>query len=356
MPSTVHQSVTESKVIDSSEVRLGLNSSGSPLETSPFKLAVETQIGEITDEMRARIALVRPILNAILHALQKERMERLGGVAKITLADLAREYREGSGDCGICFEYAVHDAICRGDRLIAPLINEVLEDFCGITGNAKSILFGAEKAGRISLIEPAEALLTEESRIWVGNRGQPAKLKQYIKIAEKAFHQPEHRNLLPRSIRGIWRADLFLGSATMDKWVATTLKINARDLSGDAGLRIGIYPESRNGERPYLDESKNLIICPLPYNAGFMEIFYKSFLIVRQFLAADARLPREVALPDSVDRYVASELVARRAYAILDVIEALAPVAQPSLVESTEVGTFQQNTQTQAIAPIAKTV
>jgi predicted Zn finger-like uncharacterized protein len=339
--------------IDSSEVRLGLNAVGSPLRATSSNIVIEEQTGEITDEMRARIALVRPVFHATLYALKKERIERLGGVSKVTLADLAREYREGSGDCGICFEYAVHDAICRNDPLILPLISEVLEDFCSITGDTRSILFGAEKAGRMSLIEPAATLLTDESRIWVGNRGQPAKLKQYIQVAQRAFYNPLHRDYLPSSIRGIWRADLFIGSSSMDRWVATTLKITSKDLAGDAGLRLGIYPESRKGERPSFDDTKNLILCPLPYNAGFMELFYKSFYIAKQFLAADAYLPKEVALPDSADRYVANELAARRSYPVLDVIEALGPMAQPDLVASRTSG-VSDNDETTVIAPIAQ--
>ena len=76
-----------------------------------MKLAVEIQAGPVEDETRARVAMVRPILRATLFALSMERIERLGGYAAITLQDLAREWREGDGDCGICFEYAIHDAI-----------------------------------------------------------------------------------------------------------------------------------------------------------------------------------------------------------------------------------------------------
>ena len=59
--------------------------------------------------------MVRPVLRATLFALEQEIVDRLGGYGKITLADMARVYREGSGDCGICFEYAIHDAIRRRD-------------------------------------------------------------------------------------------------------------------------------------------------------------------------------------------------------------------------------------------------
>jgi len=296
--------------------------------------------------------MVRPILRATLFALQRDRIERLGGYERITLADLAREYREGAGDCGICFEYAVHEAIRNRDGQIHPLISEVLEDFCGIRAGADSILFGAEKNGALSLIETAAELLTEDSRILAGRIGQPPKLKRYLARLVRAFQSPEYRELLPASIRGLWRADLFVGSPEEDRWVATTLKINPGDLEGGPGIRIGIYPERRRGERPMRDDEKNLILCPLPYNAGFMELFYSSFFIVRQVLAADARVPKPVALPSADDQHVAAELVARRDFPLLEVLEALAPMAQPGLLESAEAGDGKP--ETKAVAPVAQ--
>src|SRR4051812_25666862 len=130
-----------------------------------MKLAVEIQTSPIEDETRARIAMVRPILRATLFALSGERVERLGGFPRITLHDLAREWREGDGDCGICFEYAIHDAIERRDRLLLPRISEVLERHCRIVGDARSILFGAEKGARLELVETDRSLLTPESRL-----------------------------------------------------------------------------------------------------------------------------------------------------------------------------------------------
>jgi hypothetical protein len=100
----------------------------------------------------------------------------------------------------------------------------------------------------------------------------------------RAFRSEKHRDKLPTCIRGLWRADLFVGSPKPDQWVATTLKIKPTDLEADAGIRIGIYPEKHMGEKPVHDEAKNLILCPLPYEAGFMELFYESFGIVRTFL------------------------------------------------------------------------
>jgi len=56
--------------------------------------------------------MVIPILKASLSSLARDRIDRLGGVEKITLHDLAREVLQGSGDTGICFEYAVFCLSC----------------------------------------------------------------------------------------------------------------------------------------------------------------------------------------------------------------------------------------------------
>src|SRR5688500_8102159 len=99
----------------------------------------------ISDAVRCKFALVVPVLEATLASLQANRVQRLGGLRAVTLADLAREFRGGHGDAGICFEMAVHEAIANNDRLITPRVSEVLEKFCGITDGASSILFGPEK-------------------------------------------------------------------------------------------------------------------------------------------------------------------------------------------------------------------
>ena len=135
-----------------------------------MRLSIQTQIGPLTDATRARVAMVRSILLVALGALPRQRAASLGGGEKITLADLAREYRAGvgTGDCGICFEYAVHDAIRKGDAQIHALVSTVLEDFCGIREGADSILLDVRKGGPVSFIETPPELLTDESRILVG--------------------------------------------------------------------------------------------------------------------------------------------------------------------------------------------
>lgn len=75
------------------------------------------------------------------------------------------------------------------------------------------------------------------------------------------------------------------------------------------------------------------MVCPIPYDGSFMELFYTSWGIVQQFIAADAQMPREVSLPVPADRQAVKELVVRREFPIVDVVDALEPLAQPNLTE-----------------------
>lgn len=295
------------------------------------------QLAEVSDAVRSKLAMVAPVFEATLYSLRRERIERFGGLEAITLEDLSRDFRDGSGDAGICFEYAIHDAIAHESPLIEPLASEVLEDFCNISGGASSILFGPEKDGVIPILESAQDALTEDARVYVGNRGQPPKLRQYIPQIVNAFRRHEERNKLPRSINGLWKADLFLGSGDAERWVGTTVKINPSNLEGAQGLRIGIYPQVDAKDAPRKDEALNLIRLPLPYDAAFMELFYKAFFLTRAFMKADARRPPAVKLPDAEDRLITDQLEIRRNFPVVQVLEWLRETGQQNLLDKAEV-------------------
>jgi hypothetical protein len=299
-----------------------------------MKILKSTQVEEISDPVRSKLAMVIPVLEASLHSLNLDRIERLGGLTKISLWDLAREFKEGAGDAGICFEYAVHDAIAHRSDLIYPYACEVLKEFCNIEGGADSILFGPEKGGTIPILESTQESLTEESRVYVGNAGRPPKLKQYIPQIVRAFRRNEERNRLPRSIMGLWKADLFIGSRNSEQWVGTTVKINPKHLEGAKGLRIGIYPRIDPTDQPRKDQDLNLIRLPLAYDQAFMELYYKAFFLTKAFLRADAKVPPEVSLPDAEDRYITHELENRRRYPILDILDVLRNMSQKNLLDN----------------------
>lgn len=67
-----------------------------------------------------------------------------------------------------------------------------------------------------------------------------------------------------------------------------------------------------------------------------MEVFYQGWGVVTQFIAADGVLPREVYLPRQADRQVARYLEDRREFPVVDVVEALRPLAQPELLQTEE--------------------
>ena len=301
-----------------------------------LQLRIESQRSEVADEVSALTAVVRPILEGTLFALKGDIVAKVGVHHAVTLDMLARLYRPGDGDCGLCFEWAVHDAMNRRDPLVLDRVADAMARYCKVPGSAPaSILFGAEKTGALKLIDTASNVLTEESRVLVGEVGQPAKLKRYMNLLAAAFRRPEVRRALPYSISGLWKADLFVGHTDRDRWIGTSVKINPKDLEPARGLRLGIVP-SRQGrsDKTYKDDQRNLVVCPIPHDAAFMEVFYQGWGIVQQFIAADARLPKEVALPRPPERQVAKYLVDRRGFPVLEVVEALLPLSQPELLET----------------------
>jgi hypothetical protein len=300
-----------------------------------MQIRLENQQNPIADEVAAITAVVRPILEGTLYALKKDVVQEVGGYDHVKLKLLPRFYRPGDGDCGLCFEYAVHDAMNRQDGIVLDRVGSALEK-CRLNGqDAASILFGAEKTGALQLIDTVRDRLTDDSALLVGSRGRPVKLKRHIDAVAAAFRKPSARRALPQSISGLWKADLFLGYTDSDRWIGTTVKINPKQLEPANGLRVGIVP-SREGQTDRIrkDEKRNLIICPLPHDGSFMQIFYEGWGVVQQFIAADAQVPGEVGLPRPAQRQVARYLADRREFPVVDVIAALGPLAQPGLLDT----------------------
>jgi hypothetical protein len=302
-----------------------------------LKLSLEIQSAEVGEATRARYTMTASILRAMLYSSQKEMVAALGGPDRITLEQLARIYQEGNGDFGVCFEYALHDSIRARHKSIYPIVEEVLHSFCKISGAPESILFGLEKNGSLNVVETAKNSLTDESRVLVGKVGKPPYLRHRIGVLERAFRSVRHRDRLPQSISGLWKADLFLGSPTAEQWVGTTLKVNKEALEAAPGLRVGLYPSSTK-EGPRKDEAKNMIVCPLPYRGDFMVLFGASFQIAKQLMHAKAEMPRAPALVYEDDLAVAEWLSIRRKYPVMAILEALQPLMQPGLIRTQSSG------------------
>ena len=329
-----------------------------------LQLRLELQRNPVSDEVSAMTAVVRPILRGILSSLRGDVVAEAGGHERLRLFMLARLRRPGDGDVGICFEYAVHDALSTGQAAVLERVHDALR-MCNVPGiEVASILFGAEKSGTKTLIATARQLLTKDSVILYGKQGRPAKLRNYIDSLAAAFRKPDVRETLPHSISGLWKADLFAGCRDTDKWIGTTLKTNRVHLEGAKGLRVGIVPAFQgSSDTIYRDTTKNLVVCPLPYDGSFMQTFYEAWEVVVAFLSADARLPPENFLPRPASRQVARYLESRREYTVLEVIEGLGPLAQPELLETRDTAApiFETSrggtsTTTTLLAPIPRSV
>lgn len=293
------------------------------------------QTNEVNSEYEALFSVIHPILTGLVYSLKREIVTQVGGYDNISLELFTRLYEPGDGDCGICFEYAVHDAIISKDPEVLNRIDDALTKFCKIKGDdPSSILFGAEKSGQPYFIDSVMEHLTDDSLLLTGDRGKPIKLKKHINGVVSAFRRPVDRSKLPSSINGLWKADLFVGNANSDKWVGTTVKINPKQLEGARGLRLGIVP-ARQGKSDKIQkvDTKNLIVCPVPYDQSFMEIFYEGWNIVKKFIAARGDMPKEIELPVSLDRTICKYLVDRKDFPVLEVIETLKNLAQPHLMD-----------------------
>lgn len=276
--------------------------------------------------------MVTPILFGLLVGLKSEVVESCGGMDKILLRELARNYREGDGDCGICFEYAVHSAIRNNNPLVIERIQSALS-MCGIEGkNTTSILLGFEKSKILQINNELLNTLTEKSILLSGPYGEKIKIKEYLEQIQKSFRCSTARKNLPVSLTGIWKADLFIGNTDTDMWVAASVKINPLALRFERGLAIGIVSSRWEQERPC--QIKNgMIVCPLLFENNFMQFFYSAWKIVYFFLKNDAKIPHERNLTSIEELRVARYLEQKRAVPVLELIDDdLKRLAHPTLL------------------------
>ena len=299
-------------------------------------LREERQRNPVAEPVSALVAVTRPIIAGVLHSVGEEYLAPHGGRKNIRLGDLGRVRKAGDGDCGIAFEYAVHDAVVSANPIVTERVSDALA-VCKITkGGPASILFAIEKTGSKQLIATKRELITVDSQILSGKVGRPAKLRKHLNQLAAAFHRPTTRLAVPRSIRGLWKADLFLGSELPDHWVGTSVKINPRHLEAAPGLRVAIVPtQAGRSDNIRKDEQKNLVVCPLPHDFSFMQTFYEGMRIVQVLCETDFKMPKEVQLPSPRHREVARMYVERREFPVQDVLDATAIFAQPELLQAT---------------------
>jgi hypothetical protein len=298
-----------------------------------MEIREDRQSNPVVDEVGALVAVARPVLAGVLQSISEEVVSTFGERDQLPLRMLGRLRKRGDGDCGIAFEYAVHDAVISADPIVVERVADALNK-CRITrGNPASILFAIEKSGAQQLISTEISLITANSRVLTGQPGRPVNLQKYLNALAAAFRRPGTRLNLPQSIRGLWKADLFLGSTELDQWVGTTVKINPAQLETARGLRIAIVPSmSGRSDSIRIDEQRNLVICPVPHDGSFMQVFYEGWRIVQALCERDFNMPREIDIPNPTHREVARIFVERRDFPIADVIDATRKFAQPELL------------------------
>jgi hypothetical protein len=117
-----------------------------------MRIREQRQQNHVADEVLALTAVVRPILLGTLYALKQEVAKEALGYQNVELFMLPRLYKANDGDCGICFEYAVHEAIVRQDARVIERIEDAV-GLCNLSGEAphRSILFGWKKLERNNL-------------------------------------------------------------------------------------------------------------------------------------------------------------------------------------------------------------
>ncbi|WP_226356540.1 hypothetical protein [Pseudonocardia sp. ICBG601] len=150
-----------------------------------------------------------------------------------------------------------------------------------------------------------------------------------------AFRRKSTHPALPRSIQGLWKADLFLGSPEREHWVGTTIKIQPRRLETAEGLRIAIVPaQGEKSDAVRLDEGKGLVICPIPHDYSFMQTFHEGMRIVQVLMVDDFSPPEAKNLPNPQHREVGRAWAERRDLTVEDALDSMVVFAQPHLLEA----------------------
>jgi hypothetical protein len=322
----------------------------------------DRQKNPVADEVSALVAVTGPVIAGVLRSVSVEVTNTFGERDRLPLKMLGRLRKEGDGDCGIAFEYAVHDAVVSREPLIAGRVADALSK-CGVADGPSSILFAIEKSGAQELISTEPGLVMENSPVLLSEGGRPVGLREHLSAIGAAFRLPDAFLNLGQSIRGLWKTELFLGSAELDRWVSAAVHTNPSTLAGAKAPRIVIVPRlPGHSDAVRLDDQKNIVICPVPHDGSFIRIFREGWRIVQALCSRNFEMPRDSDIPNPLHREVARIFVERREFPIVDVLEAIRKFAQPGLLTtSTETvsnvpfGTTAAPATSTIITPVART-
>jgi len=323
----------------------------------------DRQKNPVADEVSALVAVTGPIIAGVLRSVSGEVTSAFGDRGQLPLKMLGRLREEGDGDCGIAFEYAMHNAVVSREPPVAERVADALSK-CGVSGSdPASILFAIEKSGAQELISTEPGLVMENSPVLLSEGRRPVGLREHLAAIGAAFRLPGALLNLAQSIRGLWKSELFLGSADDDQWVSAGVHMNPSPLRPAKALHIAIIPNMPgHSDAVKLDEHKNVVTCPVPYDGSFIQVFNEGWRIVQALCTSDFQMPGPSDIPGPLHREVARIFVERREFPIGDVLDATRMFAQPGLLTSSTgvvsnvpFGTTTPPATSVMITPIART-
>jgi hypothetical protein len=291
------------------------------------------QRNPVADEVSALVAVTGPIIAGVFRSVSADVANAFDKRRPLPLRMLGRLRKEADGDCGITFEYAIHNAIASRDPVIAERVADALHK-CGIgRSDPASILFAMEKSGAQELISTDPGLVADSASVLLGEDGRPISLRDSLSAIGAAFRLPDAFLNLAQSIQGLWKTELFLGSSDFEKWVSASVSAGQPRLSAAREPRIAVIPWMPGySDAIRVDEQKNVVICPVPSDGSFIQVFHEGWQIVQALCAVSFEMPDSADIPNPLHREVARMFVERRDFPIPDVVEAIQKFAQPELL------------------------
>jgi hypothetical protein len=123
----------------------GLSAFKSGAYTAVMEIREGRQSNPVADEVGALVAVTRPVIAGVLQSISEEVVNTVGERGRLPLRMLGRLRKRGDGDCGIAFEYAVHDAVISAEPVVVERVADALNKCRIVRGNPASILFAIEK-------------------------------------------------------------------------------------------------------------------------------------------------------------------------------------------------------------------
>jgi hypothetical protein len=290
--------------------------------------------------------------------------EVTGGTSRedVRLIGLRRVVIRGDdGLHGCAFEYAVHEAVNRAGGIPEPVASAVASvvsaevgalytelgvPFTAWSPGVRSVMFAVEKQHDDPERLRVRAQLGDGALIWAGAGPEPYLLGEVLPscaIPSRYRHGRRRATgralpALPPALSQVWRTDLFLGGATVDRtpavadlvgsaeptaWISATVKYRARQVVGGPGLHLGLESGFVYGRRHPLETTRSrragLRVLTLPVDGEFMEAFNRAWRVLVQVLVFGAPRYAHPARIAPEDFALAEELGRRRREFVVDV-------------------------------------